>query len=281
MHDIWNPWHGCIKKSEGCRHCYMYFLDRQRNRDGSKIYRVKNNFDYPLHKNKDGSYKIKSGECLRVCLTSDFFLEEADDWRDEAWNIIKKRPDVGFFLLTKRPERVADCLPKDWKAENQPRADERLPILMDLPFKHKGVMTAPFIGEISLAKWLQTGQIEQVIAGGENYDGARVLKYEWVKKLYDECVAAKTMFCFIETGTMFEKDGKIYKMPDKRLQSEMAYKSGLQFAGKPIEWNLYKPQGNLFDNDGWYQKHWRKPCDNCGSRLICNGCSDCGLCGKI
>lgn len=29
MHDIWNPWHGCIKKSEGCRNCYMYFLDRQ------------------------------------------------------------------------------------------------------------------------------------------------------------------------------------------------------------------------------------------------------------
>lgn len=26
MHDIWNPWHGCIKKSEGCHHCYMYFL---------------------------------------------------------------------------------------------------------------------------------------------------------------------------------------------------------------------------------------------------------------
>ena len=38
MHDIWNPWHGCVKKSEGCQHCYMYFLDKQRNADGSKIY---------------------------------------------------------------------------------------------------------------------------------------------------------------------------------------------------------------------------------------------------
>lgn len=28
MHDIWNPWHGCIKCSEGCEHCYMYFLDK-------------------------------------------------------------------------------------------------------------------------------------------------------------------------------------------------------------------------------------------------------------
>ena len=35
-------------------------------------------------KNADGSYKIKSGECLRVYLTSDFFLSEADVWRGFA-----------------------------------------------------------------------------------------------------------------------------------------------------------------------------------------------------
>lgn len=114
MHDIWNPWHGCVKKSEGCQNCYMYFLDRQRNADGQKIYRVKNNFDYPLHKDKNGAYKVRSGEQIRVCMTSDFFLEEADAWRSEAWKIIKQRPDVVFFLLTKRPERAAFCLPPDW-----------------------------------------------------------------------------------------------------------------------------------------------------------------------
>ena len=288
MHDIWNPWHGCIKKSEGCQHCYMYFLDKQRDADGAKIYRVKHNFDYPLHKNASGSYKIKSGESLRVCLTSDFFLEQADKWRDEAWNIIKQRPDVVFFLLTKRPERVADTLPKDWgngwdnvffsvTAENQARADERLPLLMALPFKHKGVMTAPFIGPITLAKWLNSGQIEQVIAGGENYDGCRVLKYEWVKQLYEECVAADVTFCFIETGTKFAKNGKIYTLQSKRLQSKMAFMSKLQFAGKSIKWNLYRPQGELLAED-WYAKHWNQNCATCGSRLICNGCSNCGKC---
>lgn len=41
MHDIWNPWHGCIKKSEGCQNCYMYFLDRQRGGRGEHIYKVK------------------------------------------------------------------------------------------------------------------------------------------------------------------------------------------------------------------------------------------------
>ena len=44
MHDIWNPWHGCVKFSEGCRNCYMYFLDRMRGQSGAQIYKVKNNF---------------------------------------------------------------------------------------------------------------------------------------------------------------------------------------------------------------------------------------------
>lgn len=135
------------------------------------------------------SHKI--GEQLRVCMTSDFFLEEADEWRDEAWNIIRQRPDVIFFLLTKRPERVKDCLPYDWgdgwenvffnvSCENQKRADERIPILLSLPFRHKGIMCAPFIGEVSIKKYLPSGQIEQVICDGENYVGARFCHYEWV-----------------------------------------------------------------------------------------------------
>ena len=40
MHDIWNPWHGCRKKSEGCEHCYMYFLDGLRGKNGADIYRT-------------------------------------------------------------------------------------------------------------------------------------------------------------------------------------------------------------------------------------------------
>ena len=101
MHDIWSPWHGCIKISEGCAHCYMYFLDKVHgNKNGSEIYKTKN-MRYPLMKNKDGSYKIKSGEQIRVCMSSDFFLEEADSWREEAWDIMRIRKDVFFFFLLK------------------------------------------------------------------------------------------------------------------------------------------------------------------------------------
>lgn len=155
MHDIWNPWHGCLKYSEGCKNCYMYYLDKIRGNSGAYIYKVKANFYYPLAKNRQGEYKIKSGEQIRVCMTSDFFLKEADEWREEAWRIIKARSDVIFILITKRAERIRACLPKNWgdgwenvflhvTCENQKRADERIPILLNLPFKHKGIMLLHF-----------------------------------------------------------------------------------------------------------------------------------------
>ena len=291
MHDIWNPWHGCVKKSEGCQNCYMFFLDRQRGSSGDKIFKVKNNFDYPLQKDKNGAYKVKSGEQIRVCMTSDFFLEEADVWRPQAWEVIKNRPDVVFFLLTKRPERVEKHLPQGWgegwenvffnvTCENQQRADERIPILFQLPFKHKGIMVAPFIGPVSIAPYLQKGIIEQVVAGGENYDGSRPLCYEWVKKLFDECVAADVTFCFMETGTYFIKDGKTYHIPDKRRQSEQAYKSGLQYQGKKQNFKLKFPGADdLFGTPvPKFQKFFSENCTSCGSKLICNGCSKCGKC---
>ena len=88
MHDIWNPWHGCVKCSEGCENCYMYFLDDMRDKNGSEIY-LTSNARYPLSKNRNGSYKIQSGEKISVCMTSDFFLAEADQWRSEAWDIMR------------------------------------------------------------------------------------------------------------------------------------------------------------------------------------------------
>lgn len=287
MHDIWNPWHGCVKCSEGCQNCYMYFLDRQRDKDGSEIYQTRAKFDYPLQRTKNGSYKIQSGELIRVCMTSDFFLEEADQWRNEAWDIIRQRPDVKFFLLTKRPQRVFQSLPEDWGSgwknvmlnvtcENNRRASERIPILLDLPFRHKGVMCAPFIGSVDLSPYLAGGQIEQVICGGENYDGARPCNFDWVKALHQSCMEHNITFCFIETGSVFIKDGKTYHLPSKKLQSQMAWKSGMSFQGKPISWELTDSLGLEIAQEHLYTPRFDLPeCQTCGSRLNCNGSSSC------
>lgn len=290
MHDIWNPWHGCVKCSEGCENCYMYFLDRMRDKSGRDIYRTKTGFNYPVQKNRSGEYKIKSGEMIRVCMTSDFFLEEADAWRDMAWDLMRIRSDVKFFLLTKRPQRVKKCLPKNWgdgweniffnvTCENQLRADERIPIMFELPFKHKGIMTAPLIGQIDIDRYLRTGKIEQVICGGENYDGSRPCRYEWVKSLYDQCRRYNVTYNFIETGTVFIKDGKRYRIPDKRVQSQQAWRSGLNFKGKGIEFILKDEYGSVIPKENLYVPNYHSvTCKECASRITCNGCSDCGKC---
>ncbi len=290
MHDIWNPWHGCVRESEGCKHCYMFFLDRMRGGDGSRIYRTQG-FDYPLQKDAHGNYKVKSGEMLRVCMTSDFFLKEADEWRDEAWKIMARRPDVKFFLLTKRPYRVASCLPSDWKqgyenvffnvsCENQRRADERIPLLLELPFRHKGVMCAPFIGPVSLEKYLCSNQIEQVICDGENYDGSRVCSYEWVKRLSYECRRHNVTFVFAGTGRRFEKDGRVYRIEGKATQIEQAYRSNLSFKGRELKFVLTDSLGIPIPEYHLYQPHYSQNCDKCAMRLACNGCSECGNCEK-
>lgn len=299
---IWNPWHGCHKISEGCQHCYMYFQDGKRGIDTSKVYRTEN-FNLPVQRQRDGRFKLASGMQLYVGLSTDFFVEEADEWRDEAWRIMRQRPDIVFRLLTKRAHRISECLPTDWgegyenvllqvTCENQRRADERLPILLDTPARHKGFMAAPFIGAIDAEQYLATGKIEEVLCGGENYDGARPCHYEWVKLLSEQCRKHDVTFDFIETGTVFVKDGRTYRIPDKRTQSLQAFKSGLSHQGRLIDFRLTNPEPGLFNSSPaggllstgemqWeetYTPHFRSHCATCGSRMTCNGCSNCGNC---
>ena len=289
MHSNWNPWHGCIKCSEGCQNCYVYYLDRMRGKSGADIYKTKTGFKYPLSKDRTGRYKIQSGEMISVCMTSDFFLAEADEWRAEAWDMMRQRSDVVFLLLTKRIERVRECLPENWgdgweniflnvTCENQHRADERIPILLELPFKHKGLHCAPLLGPIRIGKYLETGQIEQVACGGENYGGSRPCDYDWVKALREECVSKDITFCFMETGTVFVKDGKPYRIDSKQMQNLQAHKSGMSYQGKRIRFQLVDRFGVPIPEEKLYVPHYREKCHACSFQILCNGCSDCGYC---
>lgn len=88
-------------------------------------------------RDRTGRYKIPPGQTVYTCFTSDFFIEEADAWRGEAWAMIRERSDCTFLMITKRIDRVAACLPADWgegwphvvlccTCETQERADYRL-----------------------------------------------------------------------------------------------------------------------------------------------------------
>lgn len=243
---IWNPWHGCHKCSEGCQNCYAYFLDKRYGRDTNEVVKNKSDFNLPVKKDRAGDWKLPSGSFVRVCMASDFFIEEADEWREEAWLYIRRRPDVTFSLLTKRAERIKACLPSDWgdgwenvsfsvSCENQKRLEERMPYLLDIPAKHRWVSLKPFIGEVDIAPYLAEGKIETVLAGGENYLGSRPLHYEWVKKVHDACEKYNVQLIFGQTGNIFIKDGKEYKIRNRTDQMVQALKSGLHYPPVDID----------------------------------------------
>jgi protein gp37 len=233
----WNPWHGCHKYSEGCKNCYMCVLDEQRGNDPYVVTKSTTMFDYPIQKCKNGTYKYK-GYYLRTCFTSDFFIEEADKWRDKIWDIIRERSEVKFLIYTKRIERVKDCLPSDWgdgwdnvllvvTAENQKRADERIPQFLELPCKWRGIAVSPMLEELHIEDYLATREIDEVIVCGEGFSSnSRVLKYDWVTSLREQCINERVSFLFSETGNKFEMNGKVYSIPYDK-QSEQAEKSKL------------------------------------------------------
>ena len=110
---VWNPWHGCHKYSAGCAHCYVYRRDGSVGRDASQVAKTAS-FDLPVRKDRKGAWKIPPGETVYAVMTSDFFLEEADGWRPEIWEMMKARPDLQFVIITKRILRFKECLPDDW-----------------------------------------------------------------------------------------------------------------------------------------------------------------------
>ncbi len=139
-------------------------------------------------------------------------------------------------------------------------------------------MCAPLIGPVSIADYLKFGQIEQVLCDGENYGGARICQYEWVKHLSEECSLLDITFVFCGTGRRFMKDGKLYKIEKQGIQSEQAYRSGLSHVGKPMTFKLYDEWGSEI-NETADKRFFLGKCQSCGMKLICNGCSKCGKCG--
>jgi len=224
---MWNPWHGCHKCSPGCLNCYVYYLDSKYSKDSNIITKSKSAFYLPLKRDRQGNFKIPSNTTLATCFTSDFFIEEADEWRQEAWDIIRQRSDLQFLIPTKRIHRLSHCIPNDWadgynnvtiavSCENQQKADERLPILMSLPIKHKQVFVSPLLEYVDLSKYLLAGQIELVSVGGESYDNARTCDFDWVKQIKKDCDIYQVSFQFHQTGSNFMKDGKRYHIPHSK-----------------------------------------------------------------
>ncbi|MCK4815091.1 phage Gp37/Gp68 family protein [bacterium] len=204
----WNPWQGCKKVSTGCENCYMFRDKKRYGQDPDIVIRSKPaTFNKPLH--------WKEPAKIFVCSWSDFFIEEADNWRDDAWDIIRRCPHLTFQILTKRPERIEDCLPDDWgegwgnvwlgvTAENQEMADLRIPPLLFIPAAKRFVSCEPLLGPINLDQLNTFTNIPEfvnsllaldwVIVGGESGPTCRLMEPAWARSIRDQCKANRVAF---------------------------------------------------------------------------------------
>lgn len=219
----WNPWHGCKKVSTGCKYCYMY---RDKDRYGQNPTQVirssKSTFNLPK--------RLKEPQLVFTCSWSDFFIQEADQWRAEAWQIIKNTPHLTYQILTKRPERIKDCLPPDWgengypnvwigiSAENQTTLEQRWPYFLDFPARVKFLSLEPLIGPLELntnrlkdreafrgrSELLNT--INWVIVGGESGNKTGKYRYRecntlWIESIYNACIGFGIPLFIKQLGT--------------------------------------------------------------------------------
>lgn len=235
MEVTWNPWHGCTKYSEGCRHCYVYRQDEMFGRD-SRECRKTNDFNLPIKKDRRGNYKVPSGSLIMTCFSSDFLLDDADSWRDECLEMMKTRSDCMFYFFTKIIERLNFSLPDNvivgCTCENQKMADYRLPIFKKLNIKYKTIILAPMLEKMDISKYLGS-DIYEVNVSGESGSSQqiRALDYDWVLDIRNQCIKANVNFGFHQTGARFIKDGKEYRI-ERKYQIEQAKKANIDFMCK-------------------------------------------------
>lgn len=218
--NTWNPWHGCVKVSPGCKFCYMYRDKERYGQDPTTVLRSKSKFNEPL--------KWEEGKLIFTCSWSDWFIEEADEWRDEAWKIIRDTPQHTYQILTKRPERIADHLPEDWgegypnvwigvSVENQKALEDRFHHLIKVNAAVRFLSIEPLIGPVALSDFVVvpddvlTNPIHWAIIGGESGNDSGLYRYrpceqEWIASLVSDLRSAQIPTFVKQLGTHLAKE---------------------------------------------------------------------------
>jgi protein gp37 len=204
---------------------------------------------------------LKWSKPRRIFVNSmgDLFHESVpDEWILDALTIMAIARRHTFQVLTKRAERMRDFmsnpdllqeimvnwwsfddgmrsveawpLPNVWlgvSAEDQCRADERIPLLLETPAAVRFVSAEPLLGPIDLEPRLgthmsrvgdmtiyedgshtfqdtETPRIlrgpDWIIVGGESGPNARPMHPDWARSLRDQCAAAGVPFFFKQWG---------------------------------------------------------------------------------
>lgn len=189
----WNPWQGCHKISAGCKNCYMYSDKARYGQDPNMVVRSKTTFNAPLN--------WQEGRLVFTCSWSDFFIEEADAWRDEAYSVMRRTERHTYQVLTKRIDRVEGRLPDPilnnmWLGTSVENVKEkwRINVLRSLPAVVRFLSIEPLLEDIGT---LDLRGISWAIIGGESGSNARPMDINWARNIVTQCKAAG-IACFVK-----------------------------------------------------------------------------------
>jgi protein gp37 len=230
-----NPWMGCTKVSQGCKHCYAETLTK--NRMGLSLWgprgarQVTSLATWNKVRGWDAEARA-AGESLRVFTGSllDVFEDHpvANATRPRLWDWIREHDALDYQILTKRPENIAGMLPSDWGAGwchvwlgtsiEDMRVAERADALRAVTAHVRFISYEPAIGPLETINL--TG-IHWLIYGGESGPGHRPEgtaedPKAWARAIRARCAAEGTAFFHKQsagwrTELGIELDGEIVR----------------------------------------------------------------------
>jgi protein gp37 len=154
-------------------------------------------------------------ELVFSCSLSDWFIEDADPWRPDAWEVVRDCPHLVFQILTKRPQRIRDHQPPDWgeeyenvwlgvSIENQDNV-WRAEVLRQVPAKVRFISAEPLLGPVPD---LNLTGFHWLIVGGESGLHFRPMDNEWARQLRDRARTAGVAFFFKQSSGRFPGRGE-------------------------------------------------------------------------
>ena len=206
----WNPVTGCIKISQGCKHCYAERMAKRLKAMGAARYI--DGFRPTLHHDlTDAPWKWKRPRLIFVNSMSDLSQNAVpDDFIRSVFNTMRECPQHTFQILTKRSERLRQLgaslpwPPNVWMGVSveDTRVIDRIADLAAVPAKVRFLSCEPLIGPLDN---LTLDHIHWVIVGGESGPSARPMRREWVELIRRQCKRADVAFFFKQWGGVRKK----------------------------------------------------------------------------
>lgn len=228
----------CTPVSEGCTNCWHIKRADMLNSNPKISHNIRlayggNAPPILVPERLDEPLKRKKPAIIGVQFMGDLFHEDVPFYTiDDIFDVIRQSNQHTFLILTKRPKRMyewadstnarsddllGNCpnLYLGVTAENQQTADERIPILLQIPAAKRFVSIEPMLGWVDLAgddggqpyfpfdneEGTVTPGLDWVIAGCESGPGRRPAKIEWFRDLKNQCFEARVPFFLKQMAT--------------------------------------------------------------------------------